>query len=229
MHPNGFVFYDGPSMLDGSPIVGIAVLHSENSKTGDMVQTYIIRSDMSPVEAQQTGADEGICGNCPSRPFLDGDCYVTVAQSVQSVHYAWVRGAYPLLPPSEVAQHIADREVRIGAYGDPAAIPFRFWLALIFQARGHTGYTHQWERFPEFRGMLMASVDSPEEAMDAHAKGWRTFRVSRGLLTPLNREFVCPASPEGGHRRQCRTCLACDGGSPPQASVVIFVHGVRAK
>jgi hypothetical protein len=37
--PSGFVFYDGPSVIDGAPIIGIAVLHSENSKTGDMVQT----------------------------------------------------------------------------------------------------------------------------------------------------------------------------------------------
>lgn len=60
----GFVFYDGPSALDGAPIIGIAVLHSKNRKTGNMVQTFIIRADQSPLEAIATGDDASICGDC---------------------------------------------------------------------------------------------------------------------------------------------------------------------
>jgi hypothetical protein len=33
---SGFVFYDGPSLIDGAPIVAIAVLESENGKTATM-------------------------------------------------------------------------------------------------------------------------------------------------------------------------------------------------
>ena len=36
--PSGFVMYDGPSAIDGAPIVVIATLKSSNRKTGDMVQ-----------------------------------------------------------------------------------------------------------------------------------------------------------------------------------------------
>jgi len=50
------VVWEGPSMIDGSPIVVIITgmkpgSGSGNSKTGTMAQTYIIRSDMSPMEA----------------------------------------------------------------------------------------------------------------------------------------------------------------------------------
>lgn len=64
----GFIFYCGPSQIDGAPIVGIAVLRSANAKTGDMVQTYILRADTAPLTALSTGADVSICGACPHRP-----------------------------------------------------------------------------------------------------------------------------------------------------------------
>jgi hypothetical protein len=48
---NGFIFYRGPSMLDGSPIIAVATgtaRGSRNGKTGAEVQTWILRDDMSP-------------------------------------------------------------------------------------------------------------------------------------------------------------------------------------
>jgi hypothetical protein len=76
----------------------------------------------------------------------------------------------------------------------------------------------------------MASVDTVPERDVARALGWRTFRV-RSAAQPLGaREIVCPASPEGGDRRQCVTCRACDGADRPgKASVAIVVHGTMAK
>mgnify|MGYP003345148381 CR=1 FL=1 len=43
----GVILYEGPSMIDGAPVVVIAnriETASGNSKTGAMVQTFIIRS-----------------------------------------------------------------------------------------------------------------------------------------------------------------------------------------
>lgn len=229
---SGFVFYDGPSMLDGSPILGIAILNSENAKTGDMVQTFIIRADIAPVEAIKAGADVSICGNCKHRPLLGGTCYVNVGQSVQSVYSAWMRGAYPMIDPKQAASLIAERYVRIGAYGDPAAIPSEHWQALLVLAAGHTGYTHQW-RLPlaqSLRGLVMASADSASERDVARSMGWRTFRVRSAEESLGEREIVCPASDEGGKRKQCINCRACDGATRPgQASVAIIVHGSKAK
>ena len=231
----GFVFYDGPSALDGAPIIGIAVLRSANVKTGDMVQTFILRADESPMSAIDTGADASICGDCVHRgaPGRARTCYVDVAKSVQSVYAAWVRGAYPLISPAEGARMLKGRAVRMGAYGDPAAIPAAHWRALLRFAAGHTGYTHQWrQRHAQgLRSLVMASADSASERDTARAMGWRTFRV-RGAAEPLAaREIVCPASAEAGARRQCVTCQACDGAArgPAQASVAIIVHGRMAR
>jgi len=44
------VIYRGPSLIDGSPIVVVAVItksdDAANEKTGAVVQTYILRADM---------------------------------------------------------------------------------------------------------------------------------------------------------------------------------------
>jgi len=40
---------------------------SRNIKTGPMLQTIIIRSDLHPTEALKTGQDEAICGSCIHR------------------------------------------------------------------------------------------------------------------------------------------------------------------
>jgi hypothetical protein len=234
--PRGIVFYDGPSALDGSPIIGIAVFRSANAKTGDMVQTFILRADMAPLAAIDSGADASICGDCVHRGIPGArkrTCYVDVAKSVQSVYAAWTRGAYPLMSPAQGARMLQGRIVRIGAYGDPAAIPARHWRDLISLTSGWTGYTHQWRRAIArgLRSLVMASADSESDRDIARAMGWRTFRV-RTETQPLGeREIVCPASPEGGNRRQCITCRACDGASrgPAQASVAIIVHGHMAR
>ena len=57
----GYIAYEGPSEIDGAPIVVIVNKindASKNGKTGDIVQSFIIRSDVNPVEALQTGADD---------------------------------------------------------------------------------------------------------------------------------------------------------------------------
>jgi hypothetical protein len=69
----GIVIWEGPSRLDGAPIVAIATglaRSSSNEKTGPMVQTWILRQDQAPHVAQRTGADESVCGNCPLRPLM---------------------------------------------------------------------------------------------------------------------------------------------------------------
>ena len=235
--PTGFVFYDGPSMLDGAPIIGIAILESDNRKTGDMVQTYILRADQHPLDAIASGDDASICGDCMHR----GDpvagrkrtCYVNVGQSVAAVWGAWLRGAYPLISPADGARMLADRVVRIGSYGDPAAIPAAHWTDLIAHAVGHTGYSHQWRRAiaQALRDIVMASADSARDRDLARALGWRTFTVRTADQLLAAREIACPASPEGGNRRQCITCKACDGAgnNAARASVSIVVHGAMAR
>jgi len=47
------IIYQGPSLLDGFPIVAIATYSDRNTKTGKVLQTYIIRSDLSPLRGKQ--------------------------------------------------------------------------------------------------------------------------------------------------------------------------------
>jgi hypothetical protein len=232
----GFIFYRGKSPIDNRPIVGIAVLKSRNEKTGNMVQTFILRSDIHPMDAIKSADDVSICGSCIHR----GDsktkrtCYVDVGKSVSQIYKAFRRGSYPDMSRdlSHAAAQLKGRKVRLGAYGDPAMIPADTWLALLSEASDWTGYTHQWKQAfaMAHRELCMASADSIEDRDLARAMGWRTFRVIAINATPkLDREIYCPASPEGGNRRQCINCTACDGALKPSAvSIAIVAHGKSA-
>lgn len=137
--PNGYVVYDGPSMLDGRPIVMIVTgieRPSMNEKTGRMLQTWILRSDIHPSEAITNGEDESICGQCPRRHGAHGDCYV-VERTIASVWQAYQRGAYPHLHEFRMFERLA---IRIGSYGGPAAVPVELIADLVRQTRSHTAY-----------------------------------------------------------------------------------------
>ena len=79
------IIYRGPSLLDGAPIVAIATVGSRNAKTGDMVQTWIMRDDVKPLAAAQSGADASVCGDCKHRPISGGACYVNLGQGPRAV------------------------------------------------------------------------------------------------------------------------------------------------
>ena len=232
----GFIFYRGASPVDGAPIVAIATLKSKNSKTGDMVQTWILREDIAPLDAIATGKDASICGNCAHRGSAKRKrtCYVDVGKAPQGVWNAYHRGQYVDLSddPELVAYLLAGRIVRMGAYGDPAMVPIASWRMLLAGSAGRTGYTHAWRRMwaQALRPYVMASVDNQSELDIARSMGWRTFRV-RTETEPLQaNEFACPASPEAGNKKQCITCKACDGADRAgKASAAIIVHGAMAK
>ena len=58
---NGYIFYEDNDK------VGIVTFSSNNSKTGDMPQTWILVKNVNPIEAVNTGADKLICGDCKHR------------------------------------------------------------------------------------------------------------------------------------------------------------------
>jgi hypothetical protein len=252
MKANGASLWRGPSLIDGAPIVAIAVglaNASSNRKTGAMLQTYILREDLDPNHAVRVGADASICGDCPHRGSLerksDGalrnrgrTCYVNVGQGPLGVWRAYKRGRYAALEPGRAAPLVAlgtERIVRLGTYGDPAAVPAHIWAALTLSAKGRTGYTHQWRnvggRLPwahvqMLKGLCMASADSEADAAEAHALGWRTFRVAMpGDLARMPVEAICPASAEAGKKLTCAQCLACSGATGRRGSIVIKAHG----
>lgn len=233
---NSIIVYDGPSLIDGKPIVvvltGLAA-SSENSKTGDIVQSFVIRSDVSPTDALKTGDDVSICGQCPHRPLIArtigaAPCYVNVGQSVLAVYRAYRRGSYQRATSiGQVAASLRGRRLRLGTYGDPAAAPADLWALLVSLADGHVGYTHQWQSVGfdvnAWAPLVMASADSAAEAAQATSIGMRYFRVSIGVDRQPG-EVTCPASAEGGRRAQCSDCLLCGGTSKAARSIVIADH-----
>jgi hypothetical protein len=227
---NGAVLWQGASLLDGAPIVAIATglrARSANRKTGDLVQTYILRADVEPLAAVKSGADVSICGDCPHRGDGTGKgrtCYVNVGRGPLAVYRAFMRGVYPTA--ADIAALGAGRLVRLGTYGDPAAVPAHVWESLVSQCTGHTGYTHQWRKAPALRTLCMASADSAADAFKAQAHGWRTFRVAMPCDAPrLDSEAICPASAEAGKKLTCDKCLACGGANGRRGSIVIKAHG----
>lgn len=230
---SGYVIYDGPSMIDGQRIVAIVtgLTGSRNTKTGKMVQTYIIRPDMHPLDAVRTGADVSICGSCIHRGDGTGagrSCYVTLVHGPRVVYDALTRGVYPAATPVDVAEIVAGRMVRLGTYGDPAAVPLAVWQALVAKAAGWTGYTHQWRTIDRaWSKLVMASADGADDAFDAWVRGYRTFRV--GAEPMKGKEINCPASEEAGKRTQCVDCGLCMGAtSRSPVSIQIAPHGTGA-
>jgi hypothetical protein len=233
----GIILYEGPSAIDGAPIVVIAnriATGSNNAKTGAMVQTFVMRADVNPFRALKTGQDESICGDCPQRPFKGGKCYVDVAKSVASVYGAYERGRYARpgvdYDPADLPEIFAGRAFRLGTYGDPAAAPFQIWRAATLKAAKITGYTHQWRNpaFQAFALLCMASADSESDQLLASACGWRTFRAKRASEPRTTSEIGCPAAKENSARTSCERCGLCAGNTSKSAKdIVINLHGFR--
>lgn len=228
----GAILYQGPSLFDGKPIVVIGIWSSKNGKTGDMLQTYIIRSDIDPREANKYGEDESICGNCrhrgtptfdPLKKLAEGrTCYVNMGQGVLIVFEAFIAGKYPVASPRTVGRK---RKVRIGTYGDGAAAPRYVWDELLSEADGHTAYSHNGGD----PVLYMVSADTLQQAQTAWVSKHRTFRVVRDV-SEIDRthEVLCPASKEAGYKATCQSCLLCGGTSVQAKSIAIPVHGSGA-
>ena len=222
------IIYNGPSLLDGQPIVVIATYSNRNTKTGKVVQTYILRSDINPLEASKTGQDFSICGSCPMGGEVTTDpkrkiakgrkCYVNLGQGVLIVFKSYKRGVYKEGSARDMGR---DRFVRVGTYGDPAAVPSHVWDELLSECETWTAYTHQKPWRPD---IAMQSADSYDEAKAHWAEGRRTFRVIVDLGDiDKSKETLCPASKEAGRRVQCTACKLCKGSSNAK-SIAIVEH-----
>lgn len=227
-------------MIDGAPIVAVATgLHgdSSNPKTGGMVQVWILPdAGVSPSQGFATDQDASVCGDCVHRGATDASghrrgrvCYVNMF-GPDSVWRTLQAGKYGDVTPREASEILAGRRVRLGAWGDPAAVPFDVMSTVVARAAGRTGYTHQWRVCdPRWAGLVMASADSVEDYRRARAIGYRAFVVMPAGTTELAGAIQCVEATRG---TQCIDCLACDGtknGTRPNAvSVWIHAHGIGA-
>jgi hypothetical protein len=243
-NPSGYIIDKGFSPIDGKPYVAILTLSSNNRKTGNMAQVWILRDDISPVEALITGGDYSICGNCPHRRQANGkrSCYVNVGQAPNSIWKAYKRGVYKSLDYvgcqnlpmnglfySQIESILKGRRIRWGAYGDPSIINSQVVNLFNSYADGHTGYTHQWrnEFASAYKGVFQASCDSFMDYMDASTDGWKCFLVvdKRGKSLAPSQAKICPATIDNS-QAQCMTCKLCDGA---KTDIFVEAHGSGAK
>lgn len=227
-NPTGYTLYEGPSVLNGEPIVAVLVIHSKNAKTGNMMQTYIMDARDNPVETSWLGRDESVCGLCPARHSLDGHCYVVLGHGPQMVWKAWQRGRYPSITRRHLRK-LQGRALRLGTYGDPAAVPFRVWKPLVDISGTHTGYTHQLHH-PHFDDRLlqvcMVSTEDDRSSQALQTRGVRTFRAKHPEDPLLDGEILCPY--ESATDIQCIDCGLCSGSDSKAPSIAIDVHGTWA-
>ena len=212
------IVYRGPSRLNGKRILVALTGHqggSANRKTGSMAQSWILAEGEHPAEAKHSGEDAAVCGDCPLR---SNGCYVTM----MAPGGVWKRerGA-----PVEAPKRLVS--LRIGAYGDPAAVPAAVWRRLVKAAGGRwTGYTHFWRKrnAHALRALCMASVETLVQARRAWSMGWRTYRiVPEGTKLEPN-EIWCPYYTKGA---QCIDCGLCNGVAKGHStkSIAIPPHG----
>lgn len=231
------VIYNGPSLLDGKPIIVVATATSNNAKTGTVLQTYILREDMDPRDANKTGEDFSICGNCllkgkptdslKKKLAKDRACYVTIGHGPLNVWRSYQRGTvYPTVYGHDaIAALGAGYVVRLGTYGDPSAVPSYIWDSLLSRAASHTGYSHQAstpgaDHRPD---LVMTSAETLADAQAAWRRAERTFRiVSSYDDIQTGQEIACPADTKG---ITCNSCRLCGGASVAAKSIAIVAHG----
>lgn len=220
------ILWEGPSLIDGAPLVAIITDKSSNVKTGPLLQTWILRADIHPWEAVKTGEDRSICGSCPHRA-KDGDtstrsCYVLAWQAPANIYKSYKAGKYKPVN----TKHLEGEAIRWGAYGEAVLIPESIVKEVSSLTRTHTGYTHMWQQpFAQWaKGLFMASVDSPKQEALAFSRGWSTFRTAAMDGSDAGDARLCLSE---SHGITCLECKLCDGSKNQR--IYIPVHGIGAK
>jgi hypothetical protein len=234
------IIYQGASAFDGKPIAAIATgikRKSKNSKTGAMVQLWIISQDLSPYDTSQVSGDASNCGDCKHRHSLGGGCYVDLLKAPNSVYNCYKRGGYETINAATLA-HLSSLKVRLGAYGDMFAIPYKPLANFLTHVKKRTGYTHAWQNLDKrslklARKYFVASVDNFEELNKAQALELSTFRVknpnpnSMESLTTVS-EIECLNTT---HEIECADCLLCNGRDTDKVrprNIFIDAHGNKS-
>ena len=227
---NSYWLWRGPSPMDEKPVILIASnvnLPSTNTKTGWMVQLWIMREDIPPNTAVWEEEDASVCGGCPLRLNRFGKkgekkgCYVNVSRAPNMVYKSYKNGNIPYMNPAEFV-NTYDRPLRQGAYGDPAMIPFEIWEILEGNTnRIGTSYTHQYDE-PWFDSRMweyaMGSVETLEQKQRVNAMGGRTYRIIDDISDIQPDELVCPNKTSNV---QCADCGLCSGTRKGAKNIVI--------
>jgi hypothetical protein len=138
------------------------------------------------------------------------ECYVDKVRGPQGVWLSWKAGNIAQATPHE-AGTLVNKPIRLGAYGDPGAVPTQVWVELLKAANGrHTAYTHYWRKVPELMDYVTASIDPDDYdgKCEAQALGWHTYSILAEGEQPGANEIMCPEETRG---IECANCGICSG------------------
>ena len=226
MNPTGLIIYAGPSLIDDKrrPIVAVATLRSENRKTGNAIQVWVLPKRANPLAAVASRLARIVCGKCP---LAEDVCYVNLGQAPLMVYRKMRRNGYPVYDDKIHRHLLAGRVIRWGAWGDSAAMPQSLVKFYNRRASGHLAYSHQIldgslsrARSDRIATTHMASAHSRELADLAHARGYRFFQ------TVADESEAHPSAIECPHVKvSCSDCLLCQGTSKSARNIYILAHG----
>lgn len=223
------VLYKGISLLDNETPIMIVMSgftkDSSNTKTGPTVQLYILPVHEKPNDVYRAGGTS-VCGDCK---YNGGNgCYVRWSHLTQIWNVARHQSAIPM---SLTKEFLRGLRVRVGAAGDPAAVPFKVWQDLLSTCENFTGYTHQWKKleFQNLKTLFMASVDNTKENNMSLFLGWSSFFVTDTEEEAQKAGVRCLASTDkkdvNGLSMTCSSCMLCNGKSKKQKTITEVLHG----
>lgn len=226
---NGSILWEGPSRINGDTIrVLVTGLNrpSQNPKTGPIPQVSYL-PNMHALDALKSGTIESVCGDCPlyprgaelfGAPAVGRTCYVNLAP-IGNATRDIAAGKYP-----RRALQRRRGAIRLGSFGDPAAVPVEVNRQILSRVEKWTGFTRRWRHLgaaaPE-REFLMASTLSPAEAAEAQALGWRTYRVLLPNEAPAANEIMCPYYTK---EITCERCGLCCGTARNAKNITAPAH-----
>ena len=191
---------------------------SKNEKTGNMAQTWVLKSN-TPPSHKTKGA------GCKGCPVFDA-CYVRWEQAPRQVYKTLKAGRYREYDGNNWQDRalISDIALRVGSAGEPTEMPAREWKKILAYVSRWTGYTHKWHIAANlgYRSFCMASVHSVRDMKKANRMGYRTYRVGGGPIT--KDEVMCPHYTHGV---QCVDCGLCMGSSIKAKNIYAPAHGAH--
>lgn len=204
---------------------------TSNSKTGDMVQNYILPVEWisTDIDIKKLG-DKQVCFDCDHSMEKNNTCYVRKGNAMQgllSKVRSFRKKGIDSIPEyseeiaNQIIEKVTGRGVRFGAYGEPVLLGEDLIKRISERASYWTGYTHQWHRFNWASRYFMASVESNLLARAADAMGFRSFFVTD---SDDSNYVTCPASKEAGRLTTCENCKLCMGTQSKAKSVKIKFH-----
>jgi hypothetical protein len=222
-------------MLNDTDILWAA--RSTNVKTGDVPTAWVGATRAACLES---------CRGCSLAPRAvggNGSCYShsgTPALAHGAIVRATAAGKVTTLTAAIRGAVRSARMLRYTAIGDGGRTAPGVADRIVDAARAAklqlVGYTHHWRESSvaaEWRGRLMASVDTIADADAALSAGWRAAAVvpdgapARGTTPGGAAYVVCPAQVTDG-RVTCNDCRLCDA-SKPGSVIAFWEHGTGVK